>query len=55
MFNQYILKIYHVTSEMKVLDDEKDYLKLTWIYMEFDEKWIKKPRFLSQNPNKEWK
>ena len=24
------MKIHHVTSEMKVLDDEKYYLKLTW-------------------------
>jgi ribosomal protein S17 len=29
MFNQYILKIYHVTSKMKVLDDENINLKLT--------------------------
>ena len=38
MFNQYNLKIHDVNDQMKVWDDEKDVLELTWSLMSLDEK-----------------
>ena len=54
MFCQYNLKIHHVTSEMKVLDDEKYTLEAYLIYMEFGDDLINKLEFFFQNPNKEY-